>query len=36
VEYSVELFNVIVLELIINPDIGGGATRASLKKLHLS
>jgi hypothetical protein len=35
-EYQVELSNVSVLELVIKPDIGGGAARASLKNLRLS
>jgi hypothetical protein len=35
-EYQVELSDVTVLELIIVPDISGGAARASLKSLHLS
>jgi hypothetical protein len=35
-EYQVELDNVTVLELLIKPDIAGGAARASLKKLRLS
>jgi hypothetical protein len=35
-EYRVELPNVAVLELIINPDIGGGTARASLTRLSLS
>src|SRR5882757_1521472 len=30
-EYQVELSNVTVLELVINPNIGGGVARASLK-----
>ena len=34
-QYQVRLSNVTVLELVINPDIGGGATRASLKNLCL-
>ena len=34
--YQVELSAVTVLELIINPNIGGGAARASLKNLRLS
>ena len=35
-EYQVDLYNVNVLELVIRPDIGGGAARASLKNLRLS
>src|SRR5258707_6562128 len=35
-EYQVELSAVTVLELIINPNIGGGVARASLKNLRLS
>ena len=35
-EYQVELSNVTVLELIIVPNVSGGAARASLKSLHLS
>src|ERR1700674_2139612 len=35
-EYRVELSSVAVLELVINPNIGDGATRASLKNLRLS
>jgi hypothetical protein len=35
-EYQVELSNVTVLELIVVPDIGRGAARASLKNLRLS
>lgn len=35
-EYQVELSAVTVLELIINPNISGGAARASLKNLRLS
>ena len=36
-EYQVELSSVTVLELVINPNIGGGvATRASVKNLRLS
>jgi hypothetical protein len=35
-EYQVDLYNVNVLELVIKPDIGGGAARASLKNLRLS
>jgi hypothetical protein len=35
-EYQVELSSVTVLELVINPNIGGGVARASLKNLHLS
>ena len=35
-EYRVDLSDVTVLELVIVPDISGGATRASLKTLRLS
>jgi len=35
-EYRVELSDVTVLELVIMPDISGGAARASLKSLRLS
>ena len=35
-EYQVELSAVTVLELIMNPNIGGGVARASLKNLRLS
>jgi hypothetical protein len=35
-EYQVDLYNVNVLELVIKPDIAGGAARASLKNLRLS
>jgi hypothetical protein len=35
-KYQVELSAVTVLELIINPNIGGGVARASLKNLRLS
>src|ERR1700751_3570760 len=35
-EYRVDLSNVTTLELIIKPNIGGGADRASLKSLRLS
>jgi hypothetical protein len=35
-EYQVALSSVTVLELVINPNIGGGAARASLKNLRLS
>jgi hypothetical protein len=35
-EYRVELSGVAVLELVINPNIGGGGARASLKNLRLS
>jgi hypothetical protein len=35
-EYQVELSAVTVLELIINPNVGGGVARASLKNLRLS
>src|SRR3981081_3006930 len=35
-EYQVHLSSVNVLELTINPNISGGAARASLKNLHLS
>jgi hypothetical protein len=35
-EYRVDLSKVMVLELIIKPNVGGGAARASLKNLRLS
>jgi len=35
-EYQVDLSNVIALELVIKPNIGGGVARASLKNLRLS
>lgn len=35
-EYQVDLSNVTLLELVIKPDISGGAARASLKNLRLS
>jgi hypothetical protein len=35
-EYQVQLSGVTVLELIIDPNVGGGAARASLKNLRLS
>jgi len=35
-EYRAELSDVTVLELVIMPDISGGAARASLKSLRLS
>ncbi|PYV60038.1 MAG: hypothetical protein DMG97_09560 [Acidobacteria bacterium] len=35
-KYQVELAGVTVLELVINPNIGGGTARASLKNLRLS
>ena len=35
-EYQVELSNVTLLELVINPNIGGGVARASVKNLRLS
>jgi|SRR5215472_869930 len=35
-QYQVDLHNVEVLELVIKPDISGGAARASLKSLRLS
>ena len=35
-EYQVDLSGVTVLELEINPNIGGGVARASLKNLRLS
>jgi len=35
-QYRVDLHNVNVLELVIQPDIAGGAARASLKNLRLS
>jgi|SRR6516165_3278724 hypothetical protein len=34
-QYQVNLHNVDVLELVIKPDIAGGAARASLKNLRL-
>ncbi len=34
-EYQVDLSSVTALELVINPNISGGATRASLKNLRL-
>jgi hypothetical protein len=34
-EYQVELPNDTVLELVINPNIGGGLARASLNNLRL-
>ena len=34
-EYQVQLADVTVLELVINPNIGGGAARATLKNLRL-
>ena len=34
-EYQVDLSSVMALELVINPNISGGATRASLKNLRL-
>jgi hypothetical protein len=34
-EYKVELSGVTVLELVINPNIGGGIARASLKHFRL-
>lgn len=34
--YQVQLSGVTVLELIINPNIGGGPARASLKNLRVS
>ena len=34
-EYRVELSDVTVLELVIVPDISGGAARASLRSLRL-
>jgi len=34
-EYQVDLSNVTVLELFVVPELGGGATRASLKSLRL-
>jgi hypothetical protein len=35
-EYQVELSGVTALELVINPHIGGGVARASLKNFRLS
>jgi hypothetical protein len=35
-QYQVDLHNIDVLELVINPDIARGVARASLKNLHLS
>jgi len=35
-EYQVELSNVTALELIVVPNMSGGAARASLKNLRLS
>jgi len=35
-EYQVELSSVTVLELVINPNIGGGVARASIKNVRLS
>lgn len=35
-EYQAQLSGVTVLELVINPNISGGAARASLKNLRLS
>ena len=35
-EYKVDLSSVTVLELVINPNIGGGVARASVKNLCLS
>jgi hypothetical protein len=34
--YQVELSSVTILELVINPNVGGGAARASLKNFRLS
>ena len=34
-EYQVDLSNVTILELVINPNISGGLARASLKNLRL-
>jgi hypothetical protein len=34
-EYQVDLSNVTILELVIVPNLSGGATRASLKSLRL-
>ena len=34
-QYQVELSNVTVLELVVNPNIGGGTARATLKNLRL-
>jgi len=35
-QYRVDLYNVEILELVIKPEIGGGAACASLKNLRLS
>ena len=35
-EYRVDLSNVTVVELVINPNIGGGVARASLKNFRLA
>jgi hypothetical protein len=35
-DYQVDLSNVTLLELVIKPNIGGGAARASLNNLRLS
>ncbi len=35
-EYRVQLQALPVVELIINPNVGGGAARASLKNIRLS
>jgi hypothetical protein len=35
-EYQMDLSEVTVLELVINPNIGGGVARASLKNLRLT
>jgi hypothetical protein len=35
-EFQVELSGVTVLELIVNPNISGGAARASLRNFRLS
>jgi hypothetical protein len=35
-EYRVDLSNVTVLELVINPNIGGGVAHASLKNFRLA
>ena len=34
-KYQVDLSGATVLELVIDPDIGGGPARASLKNLRL-
>ena len=35
-EYQVDLSGVTMLELVINPNVGGGSARASLRKFRLS